>query len=94
MTGNNDDIAAPATTVATVSLTGAGVLTAAVEAQPQEMFYLDAVRTDGSKIRVWPNIIRDGGGWAWEYLVPDGVASVAGLNVLPGDIVRGQLQVT
>jgi hypothetical protein len=64
------------------------------EPKQQKMFYLTAIRTDGSEIEVWPNIYYKDGEWEWKYLVPDDIANVAGLSVNPGDTVHGKIQVT
>jgi hypothetical protein len=53
-------------------------------------FFLRALRDDGTETDVWPEI---GGDASWSYLVPEGIAFVAGVRVEPGDTVSGELSV-
>lgn len=53
--------------------------------------FLIATLNDGTEVEVAPEVAADA---AWSYLVPEGVAEVAGRLVQPGDTVSGKFEIT
>jgi hypothetical protein len=53
--------------------------------------FLHAVLDDGTEVDVPPEIAADGN---FSYLVPEGVAEVAGRLVQPGDTVSGKFEIS
>lgn len=60
----------------------------------QDMFYLTARKTDGSSTEVWPTVSKNGNGWNWKYVVPEGITAVADMSVCPGDTVQGEISIS
>jgi len=54
--------------------------------------HLVVVRRDGTEERIMPGVSEDGGEWV--YLVPEGVVTVGGAPVHPGDTVSGKIEIS